>query len=184
MEATVFSIFDCGFYPRCALEENDSGTVRFNKIKKIIEESAYGIHDLSRTELDKSTKLPRFNMPFELGIFLGASELGDKKQKQKKCLILDIERYRYQKFISDISGHDIQSHDHNVKKIIKCIRNWLSDASKRKNIPGAAEIIRRFKLFKKDLPAMCKEASISVKELTFNDYMQFISQWLIKRHGS
>jgi hypothetical protein len=177
-QAVIFTIFDCGFYPRCALEENNSGAVRFTKIKKIIAESQFGIHDLSRTEVDKKSKLPRFNMPLELGVFLGASELGDKKQKKKKCLILDKIKYRYQRFISDLAGHDIETHSNNEKILIRCIRDWLSYQSKKKNIPGASEIIKRFNRFKKDLPLMCKQAPIKIKELTYNDYAQLISQWL------
>jgi hypothetical protein len=68
--ALVFTIFDCGFIPRCALEEDDGGMVRFEKIKQIIKESKFGIHDLSRTELDIENYLPRFNMPLELGVFI------------------------------------------------------------------------------------------------------------------
>lgn len=177
-EAVIFTIFDCGFYPRCALEEINSGAVRFAKIKKIISESQFGIHDLSRTEIDKKSKLPRFNMPLELGVFLGASELGSKKQKKKRCLILDKKKYRYQQFISDLAGHDIESHNNNENALIKCIRDWLSNQTKRKNIPGASEIIKRFKRFKRDLPLMCKEAPIKIKELTYNDYSQLISRWL------
>ncbi len=48
--------------------------------------------------------LPRFNMPLELGIFLGAKRFGSQKQKQKNGLILDREKYRYQSFCSDIAG--------------------------------------------------------------------------------
>lgn len=178
LDAAIFAILYCGFNPRCALENNDSGTIRFNKIVKIIKESAFGIHDLSRTELDKKTKLPRFNMPLELGVFLGAIHLGDKKQQSKKCLILDVERYRYQKFISDIAGNDIHAHNNNDKLVITCIRNWLSDASHRKNIPGASEIIRQFSSFKKRLPIMCKKLPINVNELTFKDTTYFVENWL------
>ena len=54
--ALLFVIFDCGFIPRCALEEDDSGNVRFNKIQKIIGECRFGVHDISRTELDDQTQ--------------------------------------------------------------------------------------------------------------------------------
>ena|SRR6266446_7894154 len=60
--ALIFTIYDCGFYPRCALEAVDSGQLRFQKICQLILKSPYGIHDLSRIELDPSTQLPRFNM--------------------------------------------------------------------------------------------------------------------------
>jgi len=31
--ALVFTIFDCGYIPRCALEEDDSGSVRVETIR-------------------------------------------------------------------------------------------------------------------------------------------------------
>jgi hypothetical protein len=119
----VFAVFDCGYDARCALEVSDSSEVRIDKILRIVSECKYGIHDISRTELDKETNLPRFNMPLELGIFLGAKRFGDDEQKKKVCLILDREPYRYQGFISDIAGQDIQSHKKDDSQTIKIVRN-------------------------------------------------------------
>jgi hypothetical protein len=103
-EALVFAITHCGFRPRCALEIDDGSQVRIDKIFRVIEECRFGIHDLSRTELDTSSRLPRFNMPLELGMFLAAKRFGEARQRTKVCLILDRDSYRYQKFISDIRG--------------------------------------------------------------------------------
>lgn len=176
--AIIFAIYDCGFVPRCALEEDNSGNVRFEKIKNLIGISKFGIHDISYTKLDKKTKLPRFNMPLELGVFIGASRFGNKNQKNKNCLILDINKYRYQKFLSDIAGQDISAHNNNPAEAIKCVRNWLNSASDRKTIPGGSHILSRYKLFKGDLPNICKGASIKINELTYNDYGVFMSNWL------
>jgi hypothetical protein len=183
-EAIIFVIFDCGFIPRCALEEDNSGNVRFDKIQKLISESKYGIHDISRTELDNSTNLPRFNMPLELGVFIGAKRYGSNQQKVKNCLILDKDRYRYQTFISDIAGHDIRAHSNDQSEIITHIRNWLNSSSNRKTIPGGSEILRRYNMFKKDLPKLCEEVKITVDELTYNDYTNFISIWLKENNSS
>ena len=117
-------------------------------------------------------------MPLELGVFLGAINFGNKKQKEKSCLILDREAYRYQSFISDIAGHDIQAHGSNPEELIKHVRNWLNDASENKIIPGGRTIAKRFREFEKYLPTMCATIPIEVDELTFNDYSQFISEWL------
>jgi hypothetical protein len=73
----VFAVFDCGYQARCAKEIDDSGQVRIEKIFKIIAECRFGIHDISRTGLDLASGLPRFNMPFELGAFLGAKRFGN-----------------------------------------------------------------------------------------------------------
>ena len=109
-EAIVFTVQDCGFIARCAREVSDSSQVRIDKIFQIVSECKYGINDILRTELDNTHGLPRFNMPLELGIFLGAKRFGSRNQKNKMCLALDREQYRYQKFCSDISGQEHSQH--------------------------------------------------------------------------
>ena len=58
-EAIVLAVQDLGFRPRSARERIDSGEVRLSKIRELIAASRYSIHDLSRTELDSATALPR-----------------------------------------------------------------------------------------------------------------------------
>ncbi len=176
--AIIFTIFDCGFIPKCALEEEDSGVVRFDKIKKLIEISKFGIHDISRTELDKINKLPRFNMPLELGVFIGAKEFGDEDQEQKITLILDKEPHRYQKFMSDIAGQDIKSHNNHPEEAISQIRNWLNDKLGKKTIPGGIEIYNRYRKFLMEMKNICQELKLRPEEVTYNDYTNFISDWL------
>jgi hypothetical protein len=106
----VFTVSVCGFVPRCSLEHDDASQVRLEKIYRLIGSSSFGIHDISRTELDGENHLPRFNMPLELGFFLGAKQFGAGRHRSKRCLILDRDRYRFQKFISDIAGQDIKAH--------------------------------------------------------------------------
>lgn len=178
MQAIVFAILDCGFTPRCALEIGDSSQIRIDRIFRIIEECKFAIHDLSRTQLDRKTRLPRFNMPLELGIFLGAKRFGNTKQRSKCCIVLDVERYRYQKFISDISGQDIEAHKNEPKDAVNCIRNWLRSASKRENIPGGAAIWGRYRQFKAAIPKICREARLKQNEMTFPDLTNAAGLWL------
>ena len=180
-DAMVFAIHDCGFIPRCALEEEDASQVRIDKIYNIIADCRYGIHDISRTELDEVSDLPRFNMPLELGVFLGAKKFGIDKQKRKNCLILDKSQYRYQQFISDIAGQDIQAHNNNSEGIITVVRNWIRTASKRQTIPSGSIIWGRYQEFMEDLPQLAQEHQLKVEELIFNDYTLVITRWLRTR---
>lgn len=177
-DAMVFTVHDCGFIPRCALEEDDASEVRIDKIYNIIADCRYGIHDISRTELDGTSGLPRFNMPLELGIFLGAKKFGAEEQKRKKCLVLDREQYRYQQFISDIAGQDIQAHNDTPETVVKVVRNWLRNASRRETIPGGSIIWRRYRDFRRDLPQTAREYQLTVEDLIFNDYILLVAQWL------
>ena len=180
MEAIIFAIHDCGFIARSALEEEDSAEVRIDKIAKIIKACKYGVHDISRTELGAVTGLPRFNMPLELGLFLGARRFGSRNDKIKVCLILDSDRYRYHQFCSDIAGQDIQSHDGSPEIAVKVVRNWLRNNSRSTNIviPGGSAMAERFRLFQNELPLLCRVLSLERNELIFNDYTTLISEWL------
>ena len=189
-DAMVFAVHDCGFIARCALEEEDASQVRIDKIYSIIADCRYGIHDISRIELDDASGFPRFNMPLELGIFLGAKKFGVEEQKKKKCLVLDREPYRYQQFISDIAGQDIQAHNDTPEEIVRQLRNWLRTASARRTIPSGSIIWQRYQDFVRDLPETAQECQLAVEDLIFNDYTLVIEEWLktnashLSQHGS
>lgn len=175
--AIVFTIHDAGFVARCALEADNAAQNRLDKIMQVIAECKYGIHDISRTEIDADTSLPRFNMPFELGIFLGCREYGGESHQSKICLVIDRDPYRYQKFLSDIAGQDIFAYgDH--AQVIHGVRRWLRTSSGRTNIPGGAKIHERYVKFKHDLPAICDRLSITMGEFTYVDFTYVVTLWL------
>lgn len=178
-DAIVFAIHDCGHVVRCALEVDDGSEVRIEKIARLIADCRLGIHDISRTEPDVSTGLPRFNMPLELGMFLGAKRFGRAQQRTKNCLILDRERHRYQKFISDISGQDIEAHNGEPVLAIKRVRDWLSNLRpKTEKMLGGAVIAARYKIFCEELPASCAAIHLREDDLTFNNYVTLVEEWL------
>lgn len=174
----IFAIFDCGFVPRCTLEEDDASQIRIDKIYSIINACRYGIHDISRTELDLKNNLPRFNMPLELGLFLSAKRFGSGKHIKKSCLIFDKKAYRYQKFISDIAGQDINAHNNVPKNAIIIVRNWLRGKSRRTTPPDGHVIWNRYKMFRKALPRMCKSLQLNPKKLIYKDYVHLVYEWL------
>jgi len=177
-EALVFAVTDCAFVPRCALEASDGGHVRVDKITRIIAACDLGVHDISRTELDLRFRLPRFNMPFELGLFLGAKRFGTGRQRRKSTLVLDRERYRFQKYLSDIAGQDIKAHDDNPASLIGAVRDWLRDAVPQRHLPSSTVIVGRYRKFRHDLPGLCCKLRLDPGELTFNDYTWVIRRWL------
>ena len=151
---------------------------RFEKIARIISECRWGIHDISRTELN-ANGLPRFNMPLELGIFIGARRFGDRHQRQKSSLILDTEPYRFQQYISDIAGQDIQPHKNDIEQAIKAVRDWLATSKAGVGpMPGAAAIASRFSKFAGDLPAICARTERHDTDLTFVEFADLASIWL------
>jgi hypothetical protein len=179
LHALVFVVHDCGLEARCALESEDGGQVRLEKIYGIIESCRYGIHDLSRTALDSKNRLPRFNMPLELGVFLGLRRFGGPRQRRKSCLILDKKPYRYQIFCSDIAGQDIRIHGNQVDQAIRVVRNWL-----RANLPSSVMVkspstfIDRYIDFRRQLPGALRYEEFTLPDLTFFDYRTFVDVWI------
>jgi len=168
--AIVFTVTRCGFAPRCAQEVVDSGGTRIAKIERLIEQCPLGIHDISRTELDAANGLPRFNMPLELGLFLGAKRYGDNIQKRKRCLVLDREQYRYQKFMSDIAGQDIESHDNDIDMLIAKVRSFLNNTVKGTPLPSGAAVRADYDAFNEALPTICERLQIDPATLGYRDF--------------
>jgi hypothetical protein len=181
-EAIIFTVFDCGFRPRCALDTEDGGQVRMEKIFGLIGDSKLSINDLCRVDLDSTTNLPRFNMPLELGIFLGARRFGQGSQRKKRCLIMDRERYRYRAFISDIAGQDIREHGDAPTRAIQIVRDWLRSQSQNSKMPGGKAIVERYEAFRAKLPELCRDARLDEDDLIWIDYTELVWSWLNLRY--
>lgn len=182
--AVVFTIQHCGFNARCALEEDSTGDIRINKIISIINECQYGVHDISKADLDENSGLARFNMPLELGIFIGAHRFAPPKShnSRKKYVVMDSEPFRYQKFISDLGGQDIKSYgtdkDRQGEVIIQQVRDFLRTSSKRK-LPGSDFLHDRYHDFLAELPVVCAEERLDIGKLTYRDYLDCVIGWLV-----
>lgn len=160
-------------------ETTDSGEIRLHKIKNLMINSRYSIHDLSRMEPLRKNDLPRFNMPFECGIDFGIKLSNPKKLKNKKFLILEKERYRYHKVISDISGNDIKAHKNDPEQIIKVVRDWFKPINS--NIPRHREIWLAFNEFEFDYEDLLTEDGYDPKDisaLTFCDIIEITNTWI------
>lgn len=179
LRAMAFAIIAAGYHPRSALDATDSAEVRVGKIAALIGECDWGIHDLSRTEVDDGG-VPRFNMPMELGIHLGARLLGDKRHRRKRALILDAERHRYDRALSDISGQDIESHGNDPDAAIRSVRNWLSEHRARtaEPLPGAAALQADYRLFQAEVGPLIAQRRLDPDDLTHSDFIFLVRGWL------
>ena len=177
MRAACFAILACGYAPRCALDFDDSGEVRFAKIVKLIAECGLSIHDISRVELDTTSRLPRFNMPLELGADLGLRLEGPVRQRRRRTLILDTEPHRYDKTLSDISGMDIKAHANEIGRVIRYVRDWLNANRQAGSpiLPGATAIASDYKAFLRIAPDILKGLRLdTLDELPHGDYLHVV----------
>lgn len=178
----IFTIIYLNFDPRIS-QTKSSSNIRFNQIKQFIRESKYGIHDLSRSKPMKKNELPRFNMPYELGLDIGCAEFGGKKYREKKILILESDRYHYQKVISDIAGQDIENHNNDPKILVRKIRNWFSTIDDDNNYPGSNEVWLAYNQFWDDLSSKLLTSGFSadeIEEMPGADFIKFSKDWIKK----
>lgn len=178
LKPLLFSLCYIDLDPQIS-ETSDSGEVRLNKIKGLIENSRYSIHDLSRMEPMRDSDLPRFNMPFECGIDFGMKLSNPEGFADKKFLILEKERYRYQKVISDISGNDIKAHKNEPEQMIKVVRDWFKPNNP--NIPRHKEIWLAYNEFEFEYEEILKSEGYDpqdINALTFCDIIENIKAWI------
>lgn len=159
-------------------ETKDGDEIRIRQIQQLILQSKYSIHDLSRILPKKDGELPRFNMPFELGVDLGCKTF---LKKDKKCLILEEEKYRYKQFISDISGQDISNHANEPIEVIKAVRNWIYKVQEKQKPKPYTIIWDLFNEFVFDFDKDMKAENLNpdqISEIPFSELIYLITQWI------
>ena len=176
--AIVYTVVRSGYRARCALETDDAAENRLGKIIKIIGQCRYGIHDISRTETGGDPPLPRFNMPLELGLWLGAHHLGRDDQAGKRCIVFDCEQYRYLRFISDISGQDIHVHEASPARLIVELAAWLRHLPGGVHAGGGQAILGEYQTFTELLPILSAQRNMTPDELLFADFNLMATEYV------
>jgi len=180
VKSLLFTIVYLGFTPKIS-ENYNSGEARIKGLRKLIEDSKFSVHDLSRIQLN-ANNFPRFNMPFECGIDFGSKFFGSNRLKRKKFLILDKERYRFQEFISDIAGNDIRAHHDSPEIAVKCLRDWLYLNTKT-NLPRHKAIWLIFKEFESDYNEVLGSEGydpLDINAISFSEIVEIMDNWITK----
>lgn len=182
----LFTIIYVGLTPRIALETLDSGEPRIQKIVTLIRESKFAIHDLSRIEARRKGEYFRLNMPFELGLDVGCRLYRDGPWAQKRCLVLEAKRYRYQAAISDISNSDIAVHNNDPESVATEVRNWLNNEAGLK-APGPSAVWGAFLDFMATNYDELKQRGFSdrdIERLPINELISCMQGWVAKARKS
>lgn len=180
LRAMLFSAIVCGLEPRLASESSDSSQVRINKITRLIKNSRYSVHDLSRMPAKEKGEFPRFNMPFELGVDFGSKIYGGRMLSSKKSLIFDKERFRYQRALSDLAGVDIKAHNSKPDELIRQFREWVRNDLGIKCKSGS-QLCDAYKVFYGDFKQIMKEEGFKQRDIdnmSPNEFIHYIKQWM------
>lgn len=110
--AYIVGVIGFGLLPRATLEIQGS-THRLSHIVDLLHACYTSIHDLSRVELTEGPlRVPRFNMPFELGLAYHHSVSGSHH-----CFIFAENYTSFEKSLSDLKGIDIQEHGKDASRV-------------------------------------------------------------------
>lgn len=208
LKSLLFTCLFCELTPKLS-ETKDGDDIRVRQIQKLIEKSKYSIHDISRIlpdaylnllkETNKKSKkktkgkkksinekefLPRFNMPFELGLDLGCKHYS---KTDKKCLILEEKQYRYKEVISDIAGQDVTSHDNSPYLLMKSVRNWIYTFNKKSKPKSFKLIWDLFNEFLFDFDQDMKAESLDPNkmwEIPFSELIDIMKEWIKNKNKS
>lgn len=105
--ALVAGVLGTGNTPRTVLEIPPS-TARVERVLDLLHDCRYSLHDLSRVQLSEGpVRVPRFNMPFELGM---AVTLSLQAPDQHHFRLLEAIPFRLQRSLSDLNGYDAYIH--------------------------------------------------------------------------
>ena len=121
--AIVASVIAIGRTPRCVLEVAERGTGRLRRLLELIEDCDVSLHDLSRVGVPA-----RFNMPFELGLACAVANL-PKRRPRHAFVLLERQRYRLQRTLSDLNGFDPYIHNGTVSGAIESVLDALRPRS-------------------------------------------------------
>jgi hypothetical protein len=174
----MFTALYCNILPRCTREYANVADYRLDNIVKLIQECRYGIHDLSFVELDEKSNLPRQNMPFELGLFMGAIKFGGEDHKTKSFVMLDNIEHDSKKALSDLAGKDPNFHERNLQKAITAVRDWLATEVKADFLHSGKLIYESYNRFVFDLPALALRFRQDADNLIYIDRLRLMNSWL------
>lgn len=160
LKALIFTIVYLGFEPRIAFENSNAGEMRFEKIKNLISQSRFGIHDISRYKSISIDEFYRMNMPFELGLDMGMYLSASEKYMNKEILVVSEIKHDWVAAISDLSNCDPEIHENNVQKLIDIIRNWLARYIEY-NADSPSYIWKKYNEFQEEL-----KVELSAKKFT------------------
>jgi hypothetical protein len=131
----------CGFglVPQAVLQIPGSQR-RLDRLTELMSQCQYSFHDISRVELDKARpRVPRFNMPFELGVAVGmAGFSGD----DHFWYAFEAKPHRALKSLSDLNGTEVYVHDGRPTGVFRCLTNALARSRHRPTVLDLQAIYR------------------------------------------
>jgi hypothetical protein len=136
--ALIAGLSALGLKPRCVLEVAAHRSDRLQRILDLIAVCGASIHDLSRVSLSGKLKVPRFNMPFELGLAMAFSRV-----QGHRVFVLEERPFRLQATLSDLNGYDPYLHNGTQQGMLRCLLDCFAAPGKAPSSTLLTRLTRR-----------------------------------------
>jgi hypothetical protein len=144
--ALIAGLVALGRIPRCALEAQSEGKTRLQQIHGLLASCGSSIHDLSRVTLSGSLNVPRFNMPFELGMAFALAQ-----STSHRIFTFEEKERRIDASLSDMKAFDPIIHGGTTEGILGGLLDCFDS-------PGGAPPLRRLTSMAKRLALVAAKA--------------------------
>ena len=133
-----------GLLPHAALEVPSIGP-QIDRIVQLLKTCDYSIHDMSWVGLtEEHPQVPRFNMPFELGMAYWYSLQGDHQ-----CRIFESDHRRFERSLSDLKGFHVYQHQSAEAELFSRLTEAFIDEDLK---PSVEDMIAIYVLVKSMVP--------------------------------
>ena len=120
--ALIAGVVGVGLNPRCVVEL-PANAIRLDRLRQLIASCRYSIHDMSAVEVTaRPFRVPRFNMPFELGLAIGIQ----LDSEEHECRVMESVRHRVDQSLSDLRGIDAYIHRGTPDGVLDAVRNMFA----------------------------------------------------------
>lgn len=185
--ALIFILMRLGFSPVLAAQVSDSGQPRMDKIRQQIRECRHSVHDLSLVISSKKGEPARMNMPYELGLDLGARWYGGSPLNTKVLLVLERECGSVKKALTDHAGFDLRTHEGQINLLFQEVRAHFyahlsaQPSGVRSCFPSYDELLAEWPLFltwlqKRPDGTLRSETEINTMEVA--EFKDKVREWL------
>jgi hypothetical protein len=139
----VGALIHLGKYPTTVLELGGGTAPRIDRLIAAIRANPFSVHDLSRVQPSGrgTSAVPRFNMPFELGLAVAVS-LSERRNAKHGFVLLESKPFRLQQSLSDMNGHDPFIHNGTQRGAIRTMVEAFAVAGPT-DIGAARRLVRR-----------------------------------------
>jgi hypothetical protein len=141
----VGALVHLGKRPTTVLELGGGAALRIDRLISAIRENPFSVHDLSRVRLSPRAAggVPRFNMPFELGLAVAVSR-SDRRRPRHGFVLLESRPFRLQHSLSDMNGYDPLIHNDTQGGGIRLMFEAFSAAGSA-DLGPARRLVRRLR---------------------------------------